>query len=251
MKSRPTLLLLSVFSICFPASSFTQAPFAVDHGLAKQGFACLFNGKDLTGWEGRLGAWEVKDGAIWCTGNEASRNWLIWRGGELSDFELRLKFKYVKGNSGVQVRSKEIKPFMVRGYQVEVAAQDKMGLWHHSISPAKHRSHLATAGQRVHLAADGSKKVEQVAEPVKIQAAYRQDDWNELIVVGKGARLIQNVNGVVFADLTDEDARYPTSTGFLAFQDHGHGTIVGFKDIWLKRVVQRDGGVGQRPDGDL
>ena len=37
------------------------------------------------------------------------------------------------------------------------------------------------------------------------------------------------------SDLTDEDAEYATSSGLLAFQDHGHGTIVGFKDIWLKR----------------
>jgi hypothetical protein len=237
MKSRTALILLTAFTLCFPASTFAQHPTGADDDLAKQGFVCLFNGKDLTGWEGRPGAWEVRDGAIWCTGKEASRNWLIWRGGELRDFELRLKFKYVKGNSGVQVRSKEIKPFMVRGYQVEVAAQDKMGLWHHSISPAKHRSHLATAGQRVRIAADGSKTVEQVAEPAKVQDAYRQEDWNELVVVGKGTRLIQKINGVVFADLTDEDTEYAMSSGLLAFQDHGRGTIVGFKDIWLNRAV--------------
>lgn len=236
--------ILCMALTCFPAAGEESAdsakniPCTKDVPLEDRGFVCLFDGKDLTGWEGRPGAWEVKDGAIWCTGKEASRNWLIWRDGEPKDFELRLKFKYVKGNSGVQVRSKEIEPFMVRGYQVEVAAQNKMGLWHHSISPAKHRSHLATAGQRVRIAADGNKTVDQVAEPEKVQAAYRHDDWNELIVVGKGARLIQKINGVVFADLTDEDAEYATQAGVLAFQDHGRGTIVGFKDIWLKRPAE-------------
>jgi hypothetical protein len=163
---------------------------------------------------------------------------LIWRGGEPKDFELRLKFKYAQGNSGVQVRSKEIEPFMVRGYQVEVAAQNKMGLWHHSISPAKYRSHLATAGQKVRIAADGSKTVEQVAKPEEVQAAYRQDDWNELIVVGKGPRLTQTINGILFADLTDEDAEYATPAGVVALQDHGRGTIAGFKDIWLKVLAE-------------
>ena len=38
----------------------------------------------------------------------------------------------------------------------------------------------------------------------------------------------------LLADLTDEDAEYATRSGVLAFQDHGRGTIVGFKDIWLK-----------------
>ena len=174
--SRTTFLLVTAFSLCYPASSFAHDPPANDDGLSKRGFACLFNGEDLTGWEGRPGAWQVKDGAIWCTGTQTSRNWLIWRGGELRDFELRLQFKYVKGNSGVQVRSKEIEPFMVRGYQVEVAAQDKMGLWHHSIAPAKHRSHLATAGQRVHLGTNGSRTVEQVAEPIKVQAGMALSD---------------------------------------------------------------------------
>jgi len=206
--------------------------------LTGRGFVRLFNGMDLAGWEGQPGAWQVNEGAICCTGKKATRNWLIWRGGELKDFELRLRFKYTKGNSGVQVRSKEIEPFLVRGYQVEVAPREKMGLWHHSISPAKHRSHLATAGQKVHIAADGTTKVEQVGSPKEIQAAFRADEWNELIVVGKGPRLIQKINGVVFADLTDEDATYATPTGVLALQDHGRGTIVAFKEIWLKRRGQ-------------
>jgi hypothetical protein len=238
MKTRTYVILLSAISLRLCGSIVAQEAHTDDADLADQGLVCLFNGKDLTDWEGRPGAWEVKDGAIWCTGKEASRNWLIWRGGKPRDFELRVRFKYVNGNSGVQVRSKEIEPFMVRGYQVEVAAQNKMRLWHHSISPAKYRSHLATAGQRVRIAADGRKTVEQVAKPAEVQAAYRPDDWNELIVVAKGARLVQKINGVVFADLTDEDAQYATPAGVVAFQDHGRGTIVGFKDIWLKRATE-------------
>ena len=121
MNFRANFLMVIALSLCCPTFSFAQDPPATDDSLSQRGFARLFNGKDLTGWEGRPGVWQVKDGAIWCTGTQTSRNWLIWRGGELRDFELRLKFKYVKGNSGVQVRSKEIEPFMVRGYQVEVA----------------------------------------------------------------------------------------------------------------------------------
>jgi hypothetical protein len=235
MTPHRSFLLLAI-GLGLGAGAVAQEPDSNDALLTEQGFVRLFNGQDLTGWEGRPGAWEVRDGAIWCTGDESSRNWLIWRGDEPRDFELRLKFKYVGGNSGVQVRSKEIEPFLVRGYQVEVAAREKMGLWHHSISPAKHRSHLATAGQRVRIAADGSKTVDQVAQPQDVQAAYRQDDWNELIVVGKGPRLEQKINGVVFAVLTDEDADHATQAGVVALQDHGRGTIVGFKEIWLKKL---------------
>lgn len=94
----------------------------------------------------------------------------------------------------------------------------------------------ATAGQRVRIAADGSKKVDQVAESGKVQQACRPDDWNELVVIGKGTRLVQKINGVVFAELIDEDAEDATRAGVLAFQDHGRGTIAGFKNIWLKRA---------------
>jgi hypothetical protein len=234
MRCQVTKSIVAAFVLFLAVTATAEQPVA-DSELAKRGFVSLFNGVDLVGWEGQPGAWEVNEGAIRCTGTKAKRNWLIWRGGEVEDFELRLRFKYSKGNSGVQVRSKEIEPFMVRGYQVEVAKKKEMGLWHHSISPAKHRSHLATAGQKVHIAPDGSKNVEQFAPPEQVQAAFREKDWNELTVVAKGARLIQKINGTVFADLTDEDSAYATRSGLLAFQDHGGGTIVEFRDIWLKR----------------
>lgn len=99
------------------------------------GFTSIFNGRDLTGWAGDKKAWAVVDGAIQCTGGNTRKNWLIWKGGELRDFELRLRFKFTKGNSGVQVRSREIAKWQVRGYQVEIADATKMGLWHHSLTP--------------------------------------------------------------------------------------------------------------------
>ena len=204
------------------------------------GFKSIFNGKDLTGWEGDGKAWSVVGGAIQSTGDQTQKNWLIWRGGELRDFELRLSFKFTKGNSGVQVRSKEIAKWQVRGYQVEIADATKMGLWHHSLSPEKYRSHLATAGQRVHIGADGKKKIEQLAEPAKVQSVCRDNDWNELVVRAVGSRLVQKINGVVFAELVDEEAKYAAQSGLLALQDHGKGCVVAFKDIRIKHLPAKN-----------
>ena len=90
--------------------------------------------------------WMAKDGAI--TPKQSTiNNWVFWRGGQPADFELRLSFRYHSGNSGVQVRTIEFEPFQSRGYQVEVAPQAKMGLWHHSKAPEKYRSKLALAGE--------------------------------------------------------------------------------------------------------
>lgn len=200
-----------------------------------RGFRRIFNGRDLSGWDGREAAWTVEEGALKSTGQkESGKNWLIWRGGELRDFELRLKYRFTSGNSGVQVRSKELDDHQVRGYQVEIAPPDEMGLWHHSLSPERYRGHLATAGQKSHLNPAGEKTRRQVEDPEKVQSAVSEGDWNELVVIAEGPKLVQIVNGVVLSELVDEDEKYSARSGVLAFQDHGHGTIVEFKDVRLK-----------------
>ncbi len=63
----------------------------------------LFDGKTLTGWDGDPNTWSVKDGAI--TGqtyNEEDKKlkgntFIIWRGGEVDNFELELEYKIVNG----------------------------------------------------------------------------------------------------------------------------------------------------------
>ena len=209
------------------------------------GFVQLFNGRDLTGWDGQPGSWAVKDGAILCTGTSKGRNWLIRRGVESADFELRLRFRFTRGNSGVQVRSTDVGQWQVRGYQVEVAAKEKMGLWHHSllsneIDVENRRKHLATAGQRVYIGQNAEKNVDQFAQPVDIQSVFQDDQWNEMTIIARGPQLIQKINGVVFADLTDEQSVFASRSGVIAFQDHGKGTAVAFKDIRIQHFSRED-----------
>jgi len=53
----------------------------------------LFNGKDLTGWDGNPESWSVQDGAITGITTDEKRlpynQFLIWRGGTVKNFELR------------------------------------------------------------------------------------------------------------------------------------------------------------------
>ena len=74
-------------------------------------FESIFNGKDLDGWDGDPALWSVRDGTI--TGKTTKENpiklnqFLIWRGGTVGDFELKLKLRMTgKNNSGIQYRSK-------------------------------------------------------------------------------------------------------------------------------------------------
>ena len=96
------------------------------------GFKPLFNGKDLTGWDGNPKLWSVEDGTI--TGktgtnadNKLTHNtFLVWTNGPVEDFELRLSYKMVGGNSGIQYRSKVVEQGkfgpIVAGYQADFEA---------------------------------------------------------------------------------------------------------------------------------
>ena len=90
----------------------------------EKGFTRIFNGKDLSGWDGDTDLWAVKDGVIRgettpekkATGN----TFLIWEGGKTADFELRLSFRCnATNNSGIQYRSTRIEnarnKWVVRG----------------------------------------------------------------------------------------------------------------------------------------
>jgi hypothetical protein len=94
----------------------------------------MFNGTDLTGWDGSPDLWSVRDGVI--TGQTTLKNpakentFLIWTNGQPGDFEMRCSFKIAANNdagfanSGVQFRSKVVKPsyWVVAGYQADMEA---------------------------------------------------------------------------------------------------------------------------------
>src|SRR4029450_13794314 len=106
------------------------AHLAVDAQDAEDGFPSLFDGKSLAGWEGNTALWSVQDGAI--TGqtkadtNLKHNTFLVWKGGTVEDFELRLSYRIVNGNSGIQYRSRVVEQGpqgpMVAGYQGDLGA---------------------------------------------------------------------------------------------------------------------------------
>src|SRR3954453_12330433 len=93
-----------------PSGSEQTAVKAADLKPDADGFIEIFNGKDLTGWEGLPDFWSVKDGAITATEtkDKSKQTFLVFKGMPVSDFELHWKYKFVtkEGNSGVQFRSK-------------------------------------------------------------------------------------------------------------------------------------------------
>ena len=84
-----------------------------DHGA----WVSLFDGKSLNGWSGDSN-WKVEDGAITIESScekPTGTIYLVWQGGEISDFELKMRMKGTGNiNSGVQYRS-WIAPMPQRG----------------------------------------------------------------------------------------------------------------------------------------
>jgi hypothetical protein len=74
-----------------------------------EGFASLFDGATLKGWDGDMKLWSVKDGSIYINPtceHPTGTVYIVWQGGDVSDFDLRLEMKGTGAvNSGVQYRS--------------------------------------------------------------------------------------------------------------------------------------------------
>ena len=215
--------------------------------LAVAGEKQLFNGKDLTGWDGNPKLWSVKDGAITgTTGSEGEtklkhNTFLVWKDGKVSDFELTFKYRIVAGNSGVQYRSTLQKPGengpIVSGYQADFEAGKK---YSGILYEEKGRGILAERGQKTKIAtdADGKKhKVEvlgSVGDSNEIQSSIKSEDWNDYQIIAKGNHLQHFINGKQTVDVTDEHSG-AAKEGILALQIHaGPAMVVQFKDLLLK-----------------
>jgi hypothetical protein len=250
MKLRSSSLLLILGLVAF----ISLAP------AADSGFKSLFNGKDLSGWEGLKEYWSVRDGAI--TGQTTATNvlksntFLIYKGSEPANFELRLSFRLTpnndsnQANSGVQYRSKIIDPatFVVGGYQADI---DSTGRYTGMLYEEKGRAMLMGPGEKIRIgattdASDSAKKKKKqtaveklgIATPAtEILAAYKLGEWNELRIVARGNHVQHFLNGKVTADVTDGDPTLAPKSGVIALQLHqGPPMTVQFKDIQLKTL---------------
>jgi hypothetical protein len=204
----------------------------------------LFNGKDLAGWDGNPLHWSVEDGAI--VGMNTKENptkgntFLIWKGGELQDFDLSLECKIDSGNSGIQYRS-FIKPgehdgWRIGGYQADFESGDKYsGICYGEAF----RGILCMRGDRTTLSRDQSgklvKSVEKIGETTKLGLSIKKKDWNTYRIVADGFRFEHYINGEKMCELIDNDEKERRAEGLLAFQVHaGPPMKVYFRNIVLK-----------------
>jgi len=114
---RLVLAVTSALALVLVCPALAQA----DATETAEGFVSIFDGQTLDGWDGDPRLWSVRDGAIrgeTTAENPADGNTvLVWRGGVLRDFVLKLRFRIANGTSGIQYRSKEFDTWRKSGYQ--------------------------------------------------------------------------------------------------------------------------------------
>ena len=231
----------------FVSTLITALSLAASASAAEEGFKDLFNGKDLTGWEGRKEHWTVEDGAITGTTSKENpakgNNFLIAKDGDknlvVGDFELRFSYKFSGdwGNSGVQYRSKDFGDFVVGGYQAdfEVGTTYSGILYEEKMT----RGVMAARGEKVVWGEDGKKQVVGKTEKTtkEIQESIKKGDWNEYVVIVKGDHLQHFINGNQTVDVVDKDPKKQVMSGILALQLHaGPAMRVQFKNIRIKTL---------------
>lgn len=212
-------------------------------GADEPGFKPIFNGTSLKGWDGNPKFWRVEDGAI--VGQTTADNptkgntFLIWRQGEVDDFVLRLQYKIVGGNSGIQYRSKEGDPWVVGGYQADFEAADT---YSGILYEERGRGILANRGTKVTIDKDGKKNEEQIADSKELQSHIKKEDWNDYEITAQGNHLIHKINGHVMVEVTDNQADKRAMSGILALQVHaGPPMKIQVRNIRLQRTKMADG----------
>jgi hypothetical protein len=155
----------------------------------------------------------------------------MWRGGQPANFEMRFSYRLVGGNTGVQIRSRELPDWDTNGYQADMEAGPQWtgALFQHD------RGGVALRGQKAEIAEDGKKTIVAIGDPAELQKKIKADDWNEYHIIANGPEVILRINGVVMSHAIDRDAKKACRQGVIALQMHpGPPMKVQFRDLRIK-----------------
>ena len=210
----------------------------------------LYNGGDLSGWEGRSDLWSAEDGQI--VGRTTAEKpikgntFLIWKDGRTGDFELRLSFRVSsQNNSGIQYRSTHItegnppNKWVVRGYQHEIRNSNQLpSVAGFIYEEGGKRGRMCLVGQKAVWGADGKQQiVGSLITEKEFADLFKVDGWNDVVIIAKGHHIRHYLNGRLILDCTDNHPEAARLDGVLALQLHaGVPMWCEFKDIRIRDV---------------
>ncbi len=241
MVTRNALAALVLASFSYAQQRPRPAP--TDELLVddRTGFAPIFDGSTLNGWDGDPSFWRVENGTI--VGETTKENplklntFLVWRGGSPADFELKLDYKMNATNSGIQYRSVELPDvgkWVLKGYQADI---DFQNTFTGQLYEERGRGFLALRGQATQVA-EGKKArvIGNIKNGDDAKGIIKINDWNTLHIIAQGNTLIHVLNGQVTSVVVDDDPKARAMSGLLGFQIHvGPPMKAEFRNIYLKK----------------
>ena len=217
------------------------------------GFVSIFDGT-MKGWDGDPAIWKAEGDTLVGTTTEANplkeNTFVIWRGGEPGDFELKVEFRMSSTNSGIQFRSVHLpqgtKPnpdgaaiagkWVLKGYQADI---DFANQFTGMIYEERGRGFLMQRGQAIEIGSDGVSRMIGNLEinADELKALIKPGDWNTVHLIARGNTIMNIVNGHVTAFIVDDDAKGRAMKGLLGFQIHvGPPMKIEFRNIYLKTL---------------
>jgi len=222
------------------------------------GWAQMFDGKTLNGWDGPTDLWHVENGMIVVRSKSdppTGSTYLLWTRNEPKDFEFKgeVKLEGAGANSGVQFRAVKLgevpgnprSKWETRGYQADLdnANTNTGALIECCAGPRRGvppRPDRAFRGQVVRTAvADGQKPslLATIGDPDALKAIWKVGDWNQLHVIARGRTMIFFINGQMMSVLIDDHPTMFVDHGVLSIQLEGRGdNTAWFRNLWLKNL---------------
>jgi hypothetical protein len=213
------------------------------------GFTSIFDGT-MKNWDGDTTLWKAEGGSlVGVTTAEkplTQNTFVIWRGGEPADFELKVEYRMSSTNSGIQFRSTQlpaggegnaaIGKWVLKGYQADI---DFANQFTGMIYEERGRGFLMQRGQAVEIGPDGVSRQIGSLETAQdeLKALIKPGEWNQVHLIARGNMIINIVNGHMTAFLIDDDAKGRSMKGLLGFQIHtGPPMKIEFRNIYLKNL---------------
>jgi acetyl esterase/lipase len=181
------------------------------------GFRPLFNGRDLTGWEGNASVWSARDGMLVGASDGLKNNEFLATEGSWGNFVLKATFRLVggRGNSGIQFRSVRVPGTEMSGYQADIGEN----YWGCLYDESRRNKVLVKAS-------DDALK------------AVHADGWNEYVIQAGDGRIRLRLNGKKSVEFDEPDPHMARS-GRAAVQVHAGGpTEVDFKDLYVQPLPE-------------
>ena len=209
----------------------------------EDGYVYIFDGKTFNGWEGDTTIWRIESsslvGEVTATTHLESNTFLVWKGGQTNDFELKLEFRITEnGNGGINYRSELVKDtlYALKGYQADI---DGKNIHTGQIYEERGRGFLAKRGEKSLVEYRKKPIVYQfLGKPDVLKKSIKVNDWNEYHIIAKGNSMQHFINGILMSEVKDNDKIRRKLSGILGLQVHaGPPMKAQYRNIRIKQLL--------------